>query len=50
MKMMKGGNDEWQALRLNHVSPAITVLNIYGEQEGRTSKQEMKAKWGPLLI
>ena len=50
VRIMEGGDDdEWQAIRLNHVSPAITIVNIYGEQEGRTNKEEVRAKWGRLL-
>ena len=44
-----GDEDEWQAVRLNHISPAITIFNVYGEQEGRASKEEVRAKWGRLL-
>ena len=50
VRVLEGGDDdEWQAVRLNHVKPAITIVNVYGEQEGRTSKEEVRAKWGRLL-
>ena len=44
-----GDEDEWQVVRLNYISPAITIFNVYGEQEGRASKEEVRAKWGRLL-
>ena len=44
-----GEGDEWLAVRLDHVSPCITVLNCYGEQEGRTGREEVLARWGRLL-
>ena len=40
-----GANDEWQAVRLDHISPAITIINVYGEQEGRTSSEEVRSRW-----
>ena len=44
-----GDGDEWLAVRLAHVSPPITVLNCYGEQEARSGKEEVLARWGRLL-
>ena len=44
-----GEGDEWLAVRLDHVSPCITILNCYGEQEGRAGKEEVLARWGRLL-
>ena len=43
--------DEWLAVRYDHVFPALTIVNCYGEQEGagRSSKQEVVARWGRLL-
>ena len=45
--------DEWLAVRYDHVSPALTLVNCYGEQEGsgigRSSKEEVAARWGRLL-
>ena len=50
VRVVEGGEeDEWQAVRLNHIRPAITIINVYGEQEGRSSKDEVRAKWGRLL-
>ena len=43
------GEDEWLAVRLDHVTPAITIMNGYGEQEGRSGKEEVIARWGRLL-
>ena len=44
VRVLEGGDDdEWQAVRLNHVKPAITIVNVYGEQEGRTSNEEVRA-------
>ena len=44
-----GDGDEWLAIRLTHVSPPITILNCYGEQEARSGKEEVLARWGRLL-
>ena len=44
-----GAGDEWLAVRLTHVSPPITILNCYGEQEARSGKEEVLARWGRLL-
>ena len=43
--------DEWLAVRYDHVSPALTIVNCYGEQEGagRSMKEEVVARWGRLL-
>ena len=40
VRVVEGGDeDEWQAVRLNHISPAITIINVYGVQEGRTRNE-----------
>ena len=48
-----GEEDEWLAVRLTHVFPALTLVNCYGEQEGscvgRSNKEEVVARWGRLL-
>ena len=46
-----GEDDEWLALRYDHLSPALTVVNCYGEQEGagESNKQKVVARWGRLL-
>ena len=44
-----GEGDEWLAVRLDHFSPCLTILNCYGEQEGNTGKEEVLARWGRLL-
>ena len=50
VRVAEGGvEDEWQAVRLDHINPAITIFNVYGEQEGRTSKEEVMARWSRLL-
>ena len=43
--------DEWLAVRYDHVAPALTIVNCYGEQEGsgRSNNQEVVARWGRLL-
>ena len=37
--------DEYIFSRLDHVIPAINIVNIYGQQESRTSKDEITASW-----
>ena len=37
--------DKWICVKLNHVSPCLTIVNWYGEQEGRSSKEEVVARW-----
>ena len=37
--------DEYIISRLDHVIPAINIVNIYGQQESRTSKDEITASW-----
>ena len=39
-------DDEWQELRLSHTKPAVSIFNVYGEQEGRSSREEVYARWG----
>ena len=35
--------------RIESTNPAINVINIYGEQEGRTSKEEVENSWWRLM-
>ena len=44
-----GEGDEWLMVRLDHIYPALTIVNVYGEQEGRSGKEEVEARWGRLL-
>ena len=37
--------DEYIVTRLDHVSPAINIMNVYGGQESRMSKQEVQDNW-----
>ena len=37
--------DEYIITRFDHVVPALNVVNIYGHQESRTSKDEILASW-----
>ena len=36
-------HDEYIISRFDHMIPAINVINIYGEQEGRNNKQDIEA-------
>ena len=38
-------NDEYLVTRLDHVSPAINIMNVYGGQESRMTKQEIQNNW-----
>ena len=37
--------DEYIISRMEHVVPALNVVNIYGQQESRTGKDEITASW-----
>ena len=37
--------DEYIITRIDHVSPPVNIVNIYGQQESRTSKDEILASW-----
>ena len=38
-------NDEYLITRLDHTSPPINILNVYGGQESRMSKQDILENW-----
>ena len=38
-------DDEYIITRLDHVVPAVNIVNIYGQQESRTSKEEILESW-----
>ena len=38
-------NDEYLVTRLDHVSPPINIMNVYGGQESRMTKQEILDNW-----
>ena len=40
--------DEYIITRLDHVLPPVNIINIYGQQESRTSKQEIFESWTRL--
>ena len=37
--------DEYLITRLDHVVPALNIVNIYGEQESRTGKDQILSSW-----
>ena len=37
----KDDSDEYIIVRLDHVVPAVNIVNVYGSQECRTSKEEL---------
>ena len=41
-------NEEYLITRLNHVVPAINIINVYGGIEGRMSKDEVLESWTRL--
>ena len=41
-------NDEYLITRLDHVSPPINIMNVYGGQESRMSKQEILENWARM--
>ena len=38
-------DDEYIITRLDHVIPAINIVNIYGQQESRTTNEEILKSW-----
>ncbi len=42
------GDDEYLITRLEAFNPALCVINCYGEQRSRSSKEEVEARWGRL--
>ena len=40
--------DEYIITRLDNFKPAICIINCYGEQESRTCKEEIEARWSRL--
>ena len=50
IKVTEGkGNDEYIITRINSSTPAVNVINIYGEQEGRSTKEEIEQSWLRLM-
>ena len=41
--------DEWLTVRLTHISPPLTLVNCYREQEGSSNRQQVVDRWGRLL-
>ena len=37
--------DEYIITRYDHVKPAMNIVNIYGKQEGRSTKENIKKSW-----
>ena len=37
--------DEYIITRYDHVKPAMNIVNIYGEQEGRSTKENIEKSW-----
>ena len=42
-------DDEYLITRLDHCHPAINIVNVYGSQESRTSKDEIFESWRRLM-
>ena len=40
--------DEYIITRLDHVIPAVNIVNIYGQQESRTDREQIMNSWGRL--
>ena len=46
VNIKEGDNDdEFIIICINHVKPAICIINWYGEQECRSSKEDILARW-----
>ena len=48
LKMAEGKDQEYIITRHGQFSPAINILNIYGSQETRQSKEEIENKWDEI--
>ena len=49
VKITEGDNDEeFIVVRFNHTTPAINVVNWYGCQEGRSTKNKIMEMWENL--
>ena len=44
----KDDDDEYIITRLDHVIPAVNIVNIYGQQKCRTAKDKLLESWGRL--
>ena len=40
--------DEYLVTRLNHVTPAVNIINVYGGIENRMTRQEVLENWTRL--
>jgi hypothetical protein len=51
IKIKEGDNeDEFILVKHEKFKPALNVLSIYGEQEGRSQKAEIFEKWSKILV
>ena len=52
MVRVKEGDDkdEFLIIRLDHVKPAINIVNVYGGQESRMDDQEVLENWGRIKV
>ena len=41
-------DDEYMITGLDHCTPALSVVNIYGEQECRVGREEIRDRWDRL--
>ena len=44
----KEEDDKYVIVRLDHVIPALNIVNIYGSQESRTPKENISEGWARL--
>ena len=49
VKVMEGEeDDEFLITRLEHITPPINIVNVYGEIEGRCKNEEIKLRFERL--
>ena len=49
VKVAEGSDDdEYVITRIDKCSPALNIVNIYGEQEGRTGREKVLDSWTRL--
>ena len=42
-------SDEYNLIRLDHVKPALNIINYYGAQQSRTANDDILQSWYRLL-
>ena len=49
LKIKEGEKNEMLVTRLDNFYTPINIINIYGEQESRTTKEDLESNWAEVL-